>query len=620
MTGTEVEHVRRPDTIEIRIPALKLGPIVLAGLTLIAASLAVKISVMSHSYFIEDDFLFVGDSYEHGLTWDYLMRVHKGHLMPGALALVWGLSRLSPYNWALVNTVMLAMQAAASAGMLWLLRRLFGERPGILVPLALYLFAPLTVPALSWWSAALNAVPLQVAMVFSLAAHVRYLRTGAVRHAWWGLGWAVFGMAFSTKGVFLPLVTFALTTAYFGQRTGWLPSIIAELRHRTKVWGAYVVVLGLYALVYLLQQGTAGDEGAGTPKLDVSVGLVGWLLGKTFPTGVVGGPMRWGGVAATGGLADPAPVMVAVAWLALAAVVVFTILFRRHAWRAWTVAALYVIVADTVPTILARGRYTPLVGAETRYVADAALVFAICFALSSLPLKGEQAPYRRPWPDVMPMVTALATVVFLVLSIATINSYSTTLVAGDRVRPYLDNVRASLAKAPKNAEIYTRPVPDYVVIPWNGERRLSHHLLSPLADEALRTRMHTPGPSDKPYVFDDWGHLVPVDHLFGYFDMVKNRKCYQLRSGAITFPAESAGGPDAVGAVGYTSPRPVSVDVTVGTFTQRLDLPASPAFRLFFFPHPGVGAGMRVALATPGGEGFCLKSVAFGGAIPKSAP
>src|SRR5690606_40401695 len=70
------------------------------------------------------------------------------------------ISSLAPYSWALVSFVTIGLQAAASIMFLVLLRRLFGDRFGVLAALAVYVFAPLTVPAMSWWSAALNAVQI----------------------------------------------------------------------------------------------------------------------------------------------------------------------------------------------------------------------------------------------------------------------------------------------------------------------------------------------------------------------------------------------------------------------------------------------------------------------------
>ena len=55
--------------------------------------------------------------------------------------------------------MLLLMQAAASIGCLRLLRYTFGERLGILPPLALYLFSVITLPAFIWWAAGINQLP-----------------------------------------------------------------------------------------------------------------------------------------------------------------------------------------------------------------------------------------------------------------------------------------------------------------------------------------------------------------------------------------------------------------------------------------------------------------------------
>ena len=46
----------------------------------------------------------------------------------------------------------------------------------MLVPLALYLFSPMTMPAIMWWTAGLNQVFLQVSFFFVVGAWVMYLR------------------------------------------------------------------------------------------------------------------------------------------------------------------------------------------------------------------------------------------------------------------------------------------------------------------------------------------------------------------------------------------------------------------------------------------------------------
>ena len=79
----------------------------------------------------------------------------------------------------------------------------------------------------------------------------------------------------------------------------------------------------------------------------------------------------------------------ALAWLAMVAVAVIvaaSILRRKIAWRSWAILASWVLAADMLPVIVGRLNYLPAVtfGLETRYVADAAPVLAICLALAFL--------------------------------------------------------------------------------------------------------------------------------------------------------------------------------------------------------------------------------------------
>jgi hypothetical protein len=600
-----VEEAERAEPVRISLPAFRAGPVLGVGLLLILVSLVFRAGILSKAYFVEDDFLFVAGATDSGLTWEYLTRVHKGHLMPGALALVWLLTSVAPYNWALVSFVTLALQGAASIVFLVLLRRLFGDRAVVLAALAVYVFAPLTVPAMSWWSAALNAVPLQLALVAALAAHIRYVREGKGR--WRALIWTGVGMAFSTKGVFIPFVVFGITSAYLGKGL-WGRAMLTELRR--PVWWAHGLLLAGYAVLYWLRRDSAGSDALTGPKAEVVPGLLRRLLGETFPTGAVGGPLRWGGLTSTGGLADPVPATVIAAWALIALLVVTTCVYRRRAWRAWAILAAYVVVADAIPTTIARATAWDLVGAETRYVADAAVLFALCLALAWQPVEGEgDDARRRPVPGTLSLGGGVLTAVYVAVSLASINAFGDTL-SGDKIRGYLENARASLAIAAPDAVIYDRPVPPEIVLPWNGPRRLTSYVLAPLADPETRERMREPRPSAEPYVFDSTGKLVLVGRVAPFFDAVKGRRCYPATQ---VFPAQSFGGPGMVVAMAYISPQPVQVVVDLGGTQRAATLPATGVLgSLYYVPHDGAGKGMRITAAGGQGQAFCLRAVAFG--------
>ncbi|MBB2742784.1 UNVERIFIED_ORG: hypothetical protein FHR35_002606 [Microbispora rosea subsp. rosea] len=596
------------------------NPVMITAVLLVVASLAVRIPVMTSSSFVEDDFLFVGDAYEHSLTFDFLFRVHKGHLMPGALGLTWVLSRLSPYDWLLVSAVTFAVQAAVAVMLLRLLVRLFGTRPGILLPLTFALFSPLTVPAFGWWSAAINAVPLQLTMVMALAAQVRWAGEGGARHARRAFYWVLAGMAFSTKGVFVPFLLFALTTSHLRPWAGpWIALMLRELRSHWRLWGSYVLLMGGYAALYLARRGTAPGEGAAVPAPGNAADLLGRLLGQVFPAGVVGGPLSWGPVLPNGGLADPSPLLVAAGWAVLAALVVATVLWRRRAARAWLILAGYLVAADGVPTAIARGTgLTQVVGSETRYVADAAIVLAVCLGLALLPLRDETEPYRRPIPagSELPTAAGLLAGAYLAMSIVSIQNYRDTL-SGDRVRAYLAAVRASLAKVPDTAVIYSSPLPDYIVLPWNGNRRLSHHLLAPLARPALRARMRVPEPSEHALVFDDKGWLAPAE-VKASIGVVPpgDRSCFPLLGDAIFFPdVVSFGGPGPIAGLAYTAKRAGTGSYEMNGQRGQLQFHATGSGgALVQFPVTAIGKGLLIRLDDP--AAVCLKGFAYGDPVP----
>ncbi|MBX6384496.1 MAG: hypothetical protein IRZ07_16240, partial [Microbispora sp.] len=605
-------------------PRASLGnPVMITAVLLVVASLAVRIPILTSSYFVEDDFLFVGDAYEHSLTFDFLFRIHKGHLMPGALGLTWVLSRLSPYNWVLVSAVTLAVQAAVAVMLLRLLVRLFGPRPGILPPLTLALFSPLTVPAFGWWSAAINAVPLQLAMVMALAAQVRYVREGGARHARGAFCWVLVGMAFSTKGVFVPFLLFALTTSHLRPWAGpWIALMLRELRSHWRLWGSYALLIGGYTALYLARRDTAPGEGAAVPAPGDAADLLGRLLGRIFPAGVAGGPLSWGPVLPNGGLADPGPLLVAAGWAVLAALVIATVLWRRRAVRAWVILAGYLVAADGVPTAIARGTgLAQVVGSETRYVADAAIVLALCVGLALLPLRDEAEPYRRPVPagSGVPAAAGLLAGAYLAMSIISIQNYRDTL-SGDRVRAYLDTVRSSLAKAPDTAVIYSSPLPEDIVLPWNGNRRLSHHLLAPLARPALRARMRVPEPSEHPLVFDGKGRLVPAEVKASIGVLPPGgRSCFPLLGDAIFFPdVVSFGGPGPVAGLAYTAKRAGTGSYEMSGQREQLRFHATGSGgALVRFPVTAVGKGLLIRLDDP--SAVCLKGFAYGDPVPGAA-
>ncbi|NYE49578.1 hypothetical protein HDA32_004698 [Spinactinospora alkalitolerans] len=597
-------------------PEIGRDRLVLLGGLLIVASLVLKGWVLRSAYFVEDDFLFVARAASSTLTFDYLTDLHKGHLMPGAMLLVYVQTAIAPYNWALTAGVMLAFQGGASVAVFRLLWVVFGRRWAVLAPLVVYVYAPLTLPVLTWWSAALNAVPFQLATALALLWTVRHLRTGEPRFAWMAAGAVVLGMSFSVKAMFLPPLLFAVAAAFLTR--GRFPRVVVTaLENRLWFWVGMAALSVGHGLLYLSKQDSADGEGAGAPEFDVSVSMAGRLLGETFPVGAVGGPIQWGPVTPAGGLLEPDRVVLAVAWAVLGLLVVLSLLFRRRAWRAWALLAGYLVCVDIVPTLIARGRYQELVGYDPRYVADAALVFALClaFAFMSAEEEGDGVYRRRPDPGRVRDVVALGTAGFLAAASYSMYTYADTL-SGDRVRWYLDTVRMSMQAVPEEAGIYPRPVPADIVLPWNGSRRLSSHVLSPLAGEGVAERIAAPQPSKAPLVFNDAGYLVNARPApdSAFFGPPEGEECIATFGGQAMWPVESLGGPSLVAGIAYTSEVETQAALVVGDAWVPTTLPAAPDGASWFVPVGG--AGTQLLVQTQEAD-VCMHWVTFGELVPE---
>jgi hypothetical protein len=157
--------------------------VVIFGLILITAQLIWKSIFISNYFFWQDDFHFLELGLGHSFSWGYLTYDGAGHLFPGVYAIVWVVARIGLYDWVFASAITVISLAAAGLAALRLLRTLFGDRPAILVLLLAYLLCPLTMLDDRWWSAALESLPLQIAIFMALNAQVHYVRTNRFRHA-----------------------------------------------------------------------------------------------------------------------------------------------------------------------------------------------------------------------------------------------------------------------------------------------------------------------------------------------------------------------------------------------------------------------------------------------------
>ncbi|MGK8524812.1 hypothetical protein ACRS6B_26195 [Nocardia asteroides] len=454
-----------------RLPRAR--PVVVVACCLVVSQLAIRWWVAGSGYFYWDDLILSGRAARYGLwSTDLLLYDHDGHFMPLAYATAWVVNAVAPLVWAGPVAVMLVMQLGASVAVVRMLLLLAGPRWPILVPLVFYLFCPLTIPAFAWWSAALNALPLQFALAWVIGDAVLLVRSGRRRYAVSGVAVTAVALLFFEKSAIVPFVAFAIT-ALGHYVDGAAAATRTVARRGAALWLGSGAVLACWSIGYLVVV-----DGPGLPQ--------GWeelrdLLPGAASLGIVpalsGGPWVWERWLPSTPWADPPGWAVASAWLALLVVVAVTTRARRRVWAVWSTAAAYVVIAQ-LAVALARGG--PNTAAELmqslRYFADLAVVSA---AAGALMLRAGPRPsaVRVTLPG--RAVTVAVTVVFVVSSLCSTWTFVRSWRAGP-TEHYVTTVRSALS-AWDGAPLLEQEVPWNVLNPLAYPQNLTSNVLAPIA-------------------------------------------------------------------------------------------------------------------------------------------
>lgn len=465
--------------------------------------------VIASGWFYWDDYTLQARAWRLPMDTEYLLHDQDGHLMPGALALQWVMTRLFPMNFAALALVLLVLQAAALAVFARLLLREFGNSRLVLVPAVIVCFTPLTMPGSSWWASALNLLPLQIAMTVAVAAHLRWLRRGR-RHdaAIAMIAWLI-GLLFFEKAVLIPF--FLLGVAWVVDTShDWRHALLRPLRRHPVVWGSYAVLVVTYLIALRLVSGnglqTPYDWAAAAEFL--SRGVTGGLL-----PALVGGPWTWEPVGFGTALADPPTLLVLVTVQAAIVLVVLTGWLSRRARRAWVLAAVYLAagLGLTVATRLTAG-VDPSVVMGLRFLADAVVPIAVAVALALVPLRRERHAARalrvrawlvarRSWTA---PIAAAAVLVVVVGSVVSASSFQAIWRANPS-RAIIEQVTADLAQRPLDVPVLDQPVPDQVLDGLSYPYNLASWTLAP-----IRNRPSFETQTSDLTSIDDTGAIVPA--------------------------------------------------------------------------------------------------------------
>lgn len=421
--------------------------VLVGAIALIGLHLVVRAILAFGGYFYWDDLVLVGRAGTQDLlSPGYLFDDHDGHVMPGGFLLGGLITRAAPLVWFWPALSLLLLQLLASLALLRTLHVILGWRPVLLLPLTFALFTPLGVPGYAWWAAGLNSLPMLAALAWVCGDAILLVRTGKQRYAVSGALVFLGGLLFFEKAAVIPFVAFTVTAllAYVQAH----PHPVATVwRRGLRLWGATLALTAAWIAVYL----TVVDQQRWSSDLTMT-----WdLLRRSFTHGIVpglaGGPWVWQRWAPASPWGVPPVTVMALGWLALAAVLAVSLLRKQRIGPVWAVALGYAVACQIPIYLMRSSQFTALELAQTlRYLPDLVVVLALLAAV------GLCAPNRAGsrWLDAAPRRTAVLAALTIAFLASSLYSTATFLTSwrDNPTKSYLQTAQASLAEAHRNSE------------------------------------------------------------------------------------------------------------------------------------------------------------------------
>ncbi|GAA4759085.1 hypothetical protein GCM10023350_51360 [Nocardioides endophyticus] len=476
-----------------------------SGLLLVAASTAFRVWQLHGAWFFFDDFYFIQRALDGPLTWTYLVKPYNGHLMPAGALVTWLNAHADPMSFTYPAVEIIVCFALTGLAMLRLVLRLFGARWAVLVPLTIFLFSPMLIPATIWWAAAVNQIPMMLAIIMALSSFVAYLR----RPRWTSLAatfaWMVVGLLFVERTLVGFAVLWLVALLYF--TAGTFPDRLRQLwtRYRGAVVTQVVVVVA-YLAAYVP---FALNFDAGSVRSKPLFGVLRELAGTAFPIGAVGGPVDWKVSGVTQSEVHPSQLLLALSWIVLLVVVVASAMTRRHGLRAWLIPVVGLLANAALISVSRAIYFGSAIALDYRFQTESALTLSLAVGLAFLSVPGAaQSAEPRPsatWSITTPSWAVSAMIGYLVLATASTASYPLRNLTDTSPERYYDNVAASMRAEP-DAQLMNLTVPDWLWAP----------LAYPTNTYRSMFPMLSPGPSvsttvtDQGRIVDDSGTFRPI--------------------------------------------------------------------------------------------------------------
>jgi hypothetical protein len=495
---------------------IRRDPVRAAAIGMIALQLLVRADVASRGFLAADDYVLTSISAVSELDSNLLLGVYANHLMPAVMLLTWLITRSLGFVYWPYLLILLALQVAVSYMFYRLLRQLIAARWGLLIPLAVFLFCPLSLEHSSWWWSGANVLPMELAMIVAIYAQVRYAQTRRPYHLV-TLGVAlIFGLAFFEKSLLIAPLVF-LFTACLLVRGGILRSLWRALLGFWPSWLVLTAIGSAYLVLYFSLTKPLTQGPASIPEV---LTFVRHLVGANLIPGLLGGPWFWLDVGDGAPLSAPNDIGRWLSWLAFLTIIVATIALRRSAVRAWVLLAGHVALVVALLALTRLGLvFSAAAGLVPRYVTEVVATAAICLGVAMFGLRGQENDRRATslttgWRRVLaePGVVSGITVVSIVATIGVGlgTAWSTARFSEDwaakQGRDYIKAAQADLAKAPPGTVFFDFTVPVGVLPPLYDPYHFQSKFLQPLKDDPTFVTV-----SETPSMFDDFGHVRPLD-------------------------------------------------------------------------------------------------------------
>lgn len=412
--------------------------------------------VVAHGYYYQDDYAFIRRCIGSSLLSSDLLLVHwSGHLMPAGMAASWILAHAAPFNYGVVIVSLMLLITAAAVLFRQVAIRLLGDGPAHALAVVVNATSMAVLAASSWWAAAINLLPMLIAMhTCILLTHGAGTLPPTRRRQAWALMSLACGLAFFEKAVLIPPTLFAL---------GWVrattPGAVAAARQTWRAARGFWLRLGAVTVAYCgAYLATQGEQRTG--RLVGATVVVADTVSRavvTTTTGLLGGPLHWiNGLEAIG---SP-PQWLVVAGLQIAVLLTAAALVRpsRGAAR-WLVVGGGYVAACVVLLLVGRPATASLLAAVPRYFADAVPVLALATAGA---LQG-MAAWPVPSRSVRAAAVLLASGVLALLSAQSAIGLQARL-QGNPTRDYVTRTVTALRESPA-APVLDTPVDEQVLWP-----------------------------------------------------------------------------------------------------------------------------------------------------------